>query len=367
MDFKDIWNELCYRISKKNQNAPEREFQIIAEELFAKIGWLQYKGEIITQKTIPLGSSNFGKPDIIISNGEKDLFVVELKKPSIQMIDKNAAQLFSYMRQLKLKFGILIGETLHIYYESSNDNKMPLKIIEIQFNENSKEGLQLLNILSKNEYSPEKLNKYCKDKIAEEEINNKVKEYLNKICSADGKNFIFDLLKQKIIEDFSEENTNFILENINIIISKKEINKPITDTLTSSTNNKPGKRKKGKNYDKYKLNGKWAGGTRQNSGKGQLALATVKLYKEMHPYITLEELNEVFGDIIGERIGFVDTYESASQKFKGQTKEERHFLDDPIELSNGQKIVVTTEWGPNIAKFIVRARELGFNIEIFEE
>ena len=368
MNFENIWNGLFYRIRKVNQNVPEDVFQIIVEELFEKIGWSKYKGEIVTQRTILLGSANRGKPDIVISDGNKDLFVVELKKPSVQKIERYAEQLFCYMRQLKVKLGVLLGDTLHVYYEISHDTKTPQKITEIRFEENSVEGIKLLNILCKNEYSPEKIEKYCKDKIVEKELIEKSDAYLNKLCSAEGTNLIIELLKQKIKEDFSEENAKCILNSISITVSKKNINIPITNILPNISKNEPGKRKSGQNNDKYKLNGEWAGGTRQNSGKGRFALATVKLYKKQNPSITMDDLNNTFSGIIGKKTGFVDTYDSASTKYLGQKKEERHFLDDPIDLSNGQIIVVTREWDPpRINKFIAKARELGFNIEVFEE
>jgi hypothetical protein len=87
MDYKDIWNDMCFHISCKNKNAPEHDFQIITESLFEKLGWLQYKGEIITRKSIQVGAAKSLKPDIIIKNNGQALFVVELKKPNIPMLD----------------------------------------------------------------------------------------------------------------------------------------------------------------------------------------------------------------------------------------------------------------------------------------
>jgi hypothetical protein len=116
MEYKDIWNDICFHISYKSKNASERDFQFIAESLFEKLGWLQHKGEIIAQKLIPVGSAGSVKPDIVIKNNGQTLFVVELKKPNITMSGRNVEQLYSYMRLLKLNFGILLGETLQVYY-----------------------------------------------------------------------------------------------------------------------------------------------------------------------------------------------------------------------------------------------------------
>jgi hypothetical protein len=128
IEIRDIWNDICYHIKDKNRNASERNFQTIAESLFEKIGWLQYKGEIVTQETIRFGAANSVKPDIIIKSNGQTLFVVELKKPNKTMTEKNTEQIISYMRLLKLNFGILLGETLQVYYELPNSNGHPVKM-----------------------------------------------------------------------------------------------------------------------------------------------------------------------------------------------------------------------------------------------
>jgi hypothetical protein len=49
MDYREIWNDICYRINKNN-DVSERDFQNIFEILFEKLGWSQRKGEIVPQK-----------------------------------------------------------------------------------------------------------------------------------------------------------------------------------------------------------------------------------------------------------------------------------------------------------------------------
>jgi len=220
MEIKDIWNDLCYRIQRKNYNHPEREFQIIAENLFEKLGWLQYKGEIITQKAIPVGASKTVKPDIVISGSGKNLFVIELKKPNISISERNSGQLFSYMRLLKLNFGILLGETLQAYYEVSNDDESPRKIVEIQFNLDSEEGINFIKLLSKNEYSPDNIENYCKRKIEFEAENEKAQQYIADLCSEKGTRIVTNLLKEKLSENFSEDVIVSIINAIKINISR---------------------------------------------------------------------------------------------------------------------------------------------------
>ena len=53
MDYKEIWNDVCFSIDK-NRNDLEQDFQKYVEFLFERLGWSQRKGEIITQKVIPV-------------------------------------------------------------------------------------------------------------------------------------------------------------------------------------------------------------------------------------------------------------------------------------------------------------------------
>jgi hypothetical protein len=221
MEIRDIWNDMCFHIKDKDQNASERDFQTIAESLFEKLGWSPYKGEIVTQETIRVGANNSIKPDMVIKNKGQTLFVVELKKPNKTLIEKYAEQLISYMRLLKLNFGILLGETLQVYYELPNDNKPPVKIREISFVEDLDEGINLIKLLSKNEYTPEKLQRYCEDLLIDNEKKEKSKEYIIKLCSKEGTEIIIGLLKEKLSTEFSEEIITSIINEIDIHISMK--------------------------------------------------------------------------------------------------------------------------------------------------
>lgn len=221
MEYKDIWNDLCFRIKDKNQNAPERDFQIIAESLFEKLGWLQYKGEIISQKSIPVGASGNVRPDIVIAENGKNIFVIELKRPGILVSERNSEQLFGYMRLLKLSFGILLGESLQVYFEVPDDEK-PRKIGEIKFDLESEDGINFIKLISKSEYSHEKIANYCKVKIAMENESKRAQDYIDKLCSVDGVKIVTDLLKEKLLAEFSEGIITSMIGEIDIHISRKQ-------------------------------------------------------------------------------------------------------------------------------------------------
>jgi hypothetical protein len=221
MDYKAIWNEICFHVNK-NRNASERDFQTTIEFLFEKLGWSQYNGEIELNKTLSIGSANSVKPDIVIKHNEQIILVVEMKKPNTKMSERNAEQLRSYMRLLRLNFGVLLGETLQLFYELPIDNTLPIQINDIPFDENSQEGTELIKLLCKNDFSHDTLQKYCEDKyknIKKHEISQKEVFFL---CSDEGVSKVVALIKENLLLNHSEEIVSSIIDKITIRILHKE-------------------------------------------------------------------------------------------------------------------------------------------------
>lgn len=159
MDYKTIWNEICFHV-KKNLYSTESDFQTTVEFMLEKLGWSQYKGEIATQITIPVGSSNSVRPDIVIKHDGKIVLVLELKKANTELSARNSEQLFSYMRLLRLNYGVLLGETLQVFCEQLGSNS-PVKICDILFSDNSDAGAECIEALSKHDFSFTRLNMFC--------------------------------------------------------------------------------------------------------------------------------------------------------------------------------------------------------------
>ena len=221
MDYMAIWNEICFHVNR-NRNASERDFQTTVELLLGNLGWSQYRGEIVSQKVIPVGSSNSVKPDIVIKDNGQVILVVELKKPNSMMSERNAEQLKSYMRLLRLSFGILFGETLQVYYEMPDDNELPVKINDIPFVNDSEEGAECIRLLSKYDYSFDNLQKFCIDSLENAKKYKNAHEYVELLCSSQGSEIIVNLLKERLSSDFSKELVSFIIDKISISISSKD-------------------------------------------------------------------------------------------------------------------------------------------------
>ena len=81
------WNELCYILLENlPSNTSEQLFELKVVHAFEKFGWSQFNNEIVVRQSIPLGASNRIVPDLVLKSEEKgNLFVVEVKKPSLEI------------------------------------------------------------------------------------------------------------------------------------------------------------------------------------------------------------------------------------------------------------------------------------------
>jgi hypothetical protein len=99
-------------------------------------------------------------------------------------------------------------------------------------------------------------------------------------------------------------------------------------------------------------------------GKGRLVLAVIKDFVQNNQRYSYGEIESIFYKKIQGSVGVIGRYEDEKEKYKGK-KPKRHFWDDVISLNDDDRIVVSTEWGiENIGRFIKKAEELGYIIEI---
>ena len=164
-----IWEEIAFIIDKyRKDGAPEREFQIEMENAFEKLGWSGRLGEVIAQYTIPVGSAHSVRPDLIIAKEGTPIFVVELKKPSSGATPRNADQLFSYMRLLKLNVGLLISDVVQLYYDDPSNADNPRLVESIPARSDCEEGPILFDLLMKDGFAKSSLNAYIAETLSQQ-------------------------------------------------------------------------------------------------------------------------------------------------------------------------------------------------------
>lgn len=219
----ELWNEICYLVKQhRKPTSTERDFQIEAEHLFEKLGWSRFKGEIVTQQVIPIGAAQSLKPDIIIVQGQKSIIVAELKKPNAEIVHRNADQLISYMLQLRLRFGLLIGDTLQVYYDIPEDNERPVKVIEIPFISDNAAGAELVRLLSKDVFSIEQFASWCIRKVADQAKVDDIKKLTNLLSSQKGQLLVSDLLRSYLLDSYSADVVSDVMSLINITVQVKK-------------------------------------------------------------------------------------------------------------------------------------------------
>lgn len=210
--MENIWKEICY-LMKINKASSEDLFQSEIVNIFEKLGWSRFNKEIEEKRKISIGSANSLEPDIIFKNNTNDLFVVELKKPTARYTERNNSQLFSYLRQLKLNVGLLINDRIHVFYEDGNC-KVPVEIMNIEFNENADDGLKFIELFSRQTYNEEFLLNFCKNQL-------KSLDAIDYLTSDEFKSRIVEFIIKDAGKQFSNDVIEIALKNIEINITNK--------------------------------------------------------------------------------------------------------------------------------------------------
>lgn len=215
------WNEICYLInSHKKTNSDEKFFQNEVENIFEKLGWSRFKNEIISKQRIRVGSVKTIEPDITINLEGKNVFVVELKHPNFSSTQNQSDQLISYMRQLKLDFGILIDKSFHLYYDEPTDDEKPIEIYETDFIEDNEEASILIKLFEKQYFNKEVLTNYCEEKL--EKLNDKIiADEIVKNLEEQGEKKLFELLIDSLKSDYNETIIENVVKNLNIVVKRK--------------------------------------------------------------------------------------------------------------------------------------------------
>ncbi len=215
------WNELCFILSESiPSNASEQVFELKVIQAFEKLGWSHFKKEISVRENIQLGASNRITPDIIIKSDNTNLFVIEVKNPSADL--KNPSyqnQLSSYMRMLRLNFGILIGNEIKIFVDGSLVGSNQSELLEkISFRKDNPQGLNFINLFQKETFSYENIEKYIQKKIETIKENQTIEKLKNEIKTAKYSEFLKLQLKNKLMEEVSERVVEKVLEDFKIKI-----------------------------------------------------------------------------------------------------------------------------------------------------
>lgn len=212
-EFKEKWNDIYYILNKHKFNDEKTLQQTLEDSILLNLGWKQSKGEVVRPEIV-FGSASKGIPDAVLRKDGTLYLVIELKRLTTQISEKAEQQLFSYMQNLKLSFGILIGQTINLYYDNIVDKKAPIKIKTFELSENNVDTIELIKNLHKDNFSQENFENYCKSIITTTNSEKDKEEKIDFLCSQKGIDYVKSLLEI----EYSKE----VIDSLDIKITNKK-------------------------------------------------------------------------------------------------------------------------------------------------
>lgn len=359
--MQETWKSFVYPlIEDRKQSIEEDPYHLHIENQLIPLGWAPWRDEIKHKPNLRIGNRNSIQPDILITCDGEEQFVIEVKRPNHIQLNEDVNQLESYMRQLKLKVGIYIGERLEIFYDKP-DEKHVVSVLRIPLELEEKRGSRFVELFSKENFSKDEIIDFCEQRIREMQRQanlNKIREGLVADAQRQIAESLCPYLMEKYGNSFSEEDIKGMLATLSFTAKEKDnvetdVQVTIVPTQTVETET-PNKR----TYDSttYSLNGS------PMLGKNRLAYAIVSSYVKLHPKTTFEELERIFPPKLQGSFGVVRTLDYIKEKgYNGH-----RYFDKPDEMLksyDGTTFVVSTQWGKgNLPNIIDVAIKLGFRI-----
>lgn len=360
-NWLEIYDILSYCISNE---VMESIYQREIENCFKILGWRKTNNTLQSQITIPIGSNNFIRPDIVLQK-ENDsgtcvpLIAVEIKKPDNIKRERQELQLFSYMRQLRLNFGLYIGEKIQLFYDTQDNKENPIAnpvpVLTVNIKDTDNNGEIFCELFTYSSCSADRIESFCKDSLKRKQEYSRLKERISDFV-LDAEENIKKLIKDMLLtEGFEEERIYKELSKIDIHVNSRTVESKIQHTvrqLEATATNHIADSNSSQTRDTTRFS--FDGGIHYYN-KRKFVLEIIKHYVNTHSGITFEELEKVFYPEIFNRNRGVVKRLTDVQKMISQSEDvkNRYFLDsDIITLFDGTQIAVNNQWGTRFPKFL---------------
>lgn len=354
--MSDNWIEihdiLRYCITNK---VLEAYYQHEVENCFKILGWRKANDTLLSRISIPIGSTGYIQPDIVLQHRTADgaitpVVAIEIKRPDNIKNERQEAQLFSYMRQMRLNYGLYIGEKIQFFYDVPDNHDKPVPVMTVSIDMNDPNGDMLCQLFDYDQFNLSRLESFCKEQLDRENEKNRLSERFSAITNSPDAS-IKEILKAFLIsEGFSEDVIISYLKDFTISIRKLQETLPTKSPITQIPVS-PSRNIDVAGHDRTKFS--FDGGKMFYSKRG-FVLEVVKHYVSTHPGITFSELESVFyPKIHGSSRGVIKRYEEVLEMIRhSEDVKRRYFIDDIIMLQDGSKIVVNNQWGPTFHNFL---------------
>jgi len=218
------WNEICFLLSDNiRTDISESDFEQNVVQALRVLDWKEYSGDIEIRPSFQVGAANRITPDFVIKDSDnRKLFVIEIKQPNIPLNSKFQQQLFSYMRQLKLEYGILIGQGIQIFYDGDlAKQEDPILLETIKFTKDNDKGLKFVEIFAKENFNQESLRNFTLNGLKKLNRREEHKELTKQLLDENYQEKISELIKQDFLDEYDGELIESVLENLRIEIRAK--------------------------------------------------------------------------------------------------------------------------------------------------
>lgn len=355
------WCEIVTRLQplKEKSSITENDYQQEIESCLIMLGWRKTNGTMRPQYTINIGSSNSIRPDIVLFKDGRSVLPIEIKKPTNQFNQRQAEQLISYMRQLKLNIGLFIGDNIQLYYDNPQDKDVSVVFCaEIQKDDSN--GSTICDLLSYDKFTVENIEKFCQEQYQYRIKHNDLQRYIHKFC--ENGEAVKSLIKENFLrEGFEEKILEEELSKISVDVRRRDMVAPFPHEYRET----PIRREERNKEFTYQ------GTTYRN--KRKFVLSFIKEYVADHPGISFSELKKQFPDDLAssrER-GVVRTLTSVEKMIEVQKQKNgysdildknRYFLhkEEILVLNDGTKVVVNSQWGTAFPKFRDYIEKMGW-------
>ena len=329
--------------------------------------YLRWQNCIVAEERIHIGSTNTIRPDFVLYKDEIPQVVIEAKKPNNILTERNKEQLFSYIRQKKVDFGLYIGEEIQLYYDVPTDVELPLLIFTLDYNEENQYGSAFVNLFNFVDFDKNKLADYCNNIIQEIEKKKQMKLEIQQLTSDDGERLCKSLLKSHFVsKGYTDDDVNTILDEIEIAIRRKNNTAHNTSSITPKQSIFRNRNKKATQNYLFSIKGKGL------FNIGECAFELVKQYLDNHPS-TYRAIVSIFNEQLPFKtkpkryVWSKEEVENWKKTSNDKNKDIRWRENCPLVSSDGVTFYVTTQVGegcPIDFNEIVRlSKKLGYDIE----
>ncbi len=202
MNSTEKWNLITAgykRLYSYSEAMVQAEWEMYCTDLF---DYKKILHEIDAQRHLAIGSKGTIIPDIILCKNGADIFDIELKQYSLPFNEAFEKQLISYLNQTHLSVGMIVCNKIYLYYYEYST--IAINKIEIPFEADNADGVALVEMITKDAFSPDKIKEFIEEKKRHEKILLEIRQTLTN-------DWIKNTVRARLSEQYSEADVESVL------------------------------------------------------------------------------------------------------------------------------------------------------------